>query len=146
MAVVATGVVLGTGMGSLDFSRNLGDVLEIVAPALAAVCCFRVAGRARGSWRVGWYLVGASCVSWCIGQTIWTWLEVVGGQLSPFPSPADFFFLLAVPLSVAGLLWFPSSPDTQSGRARTLLDGIIVAALGAVRELDPGARPHAPQR
>ncbi len=128
ITVVATAIALGTGVGSLDFSRNLGNVLEILAPALAAACCFRVARRARGSWRIGWYLVGASCVSWCVGQTIWTWLETVEGQLSPFPSPADFFFLLAVPLSVAGLLWFPSSPETQSGRTRTLLDGIIVTA------------------
>ena len=128
VAVAATAIVLGTGVGSVEFSRNLGNMLEIVAPALAAVCCFQVARRARGSWRIGWYLVGASCVSWGVGQSIWTWLETVEGQISPFPSAADFFFLLAVPLSVAGLLWFPSSPDTQSGRARTLLDGIIVAA------------------
>ena len=126
--MVATAIVLGTGVGSIEFSRNLGNVLEILAPALAAVCCFQVARRARGSWRIGWYLVGASCASWGVGQSIWTWLESVQGQISPFPSAADFFFLLAVPLSVAGLLWFPSSPDTQSGRARTLLDGIIVAA------------------
>jgi len=127
VAVLATGLALGTGVGSDTFSRNLGNVLEIASPALAAACCYLVARRARQSWRTGWYLIGASCLSWCTGQIIWTWLETVKAQLNPFPSPADFFFLLAVPLSVAGLLWFPSSPDTQSGRARTLLDGIIVA-------------------
>jgi len=128
LAVLATAFALGTGLGSLSFSRNLGNVAEVLAPALAAVCCVQVARRAKDSWRLGWYLVGTSCVSWCVGQLIWTWLETVQGEITPFPSPADFFFLLAVPLSVAGLLWFPSSPNTQSGRTRTLLDGIIVAA------------------
>jgi len=128
VVVVATAYALGTGLGSLSFSRNLGNVLEILAPALATACCIRVARRAGDSWRTGWYLCGASCALWMVGQSIWTWLETVQGQISPFPSPADFFFLLAVPFAVAGLLWFPSSPDTQSGRTRTLLDGIIVAA------------------
>ena len=106
-----------------DVARTVGNIAEILAPLVAVICCVRTALRADRSWRLGWYLVGASCASWMIGQTIWTWLETIEGQISPFPSAADFWFLLAVPLSVAGLLWFPSSPSTQAGRMRTLLDG-----------------------
>ena len=49
------------------------------------------------------------------------------GHIQPFPSPADFFFLASIPLALIGLL-FLSAPATHSGRARTLLDGLIGAA------------------
>ncbi len=91
----------------------------------------RACGRRRSSqgnaWHTGWLLVAASCATWAVGQMIWTWFETIQGIVTPFPSAADVFFLLAVPLAVAGMLYFPSSPGTQTGRARALLDGLIVA-------------------
>jgi len=120
-------VLLGTGAGGHETARNIGNVLQILAPALATVACAYAARRCEGHWRLGWYFVALACMTWGVGQVIWTWLETVQGQIQPFPSPADFFFLASIPLALVGLLLFPSAPATHSGRARTLLDGLIVA-------------------
>jgi diguanylate cyclase len=120
--------LLGLGAGSQDAARNLGNVLQIVAPALAAVACVYAGRRNEGHWRLGWYFVGAASATWGIGQVVWTWLETVQGQIQPFPSLADLFYLGSIPLALVGLLLFPSAPATGTGRARTLLDGLIVAS------------------
>ena len=54
---------------------------------------------------------------------------------------ADFFYLLAIPLAVGGLLAMPSSDDDRPDRMRVVLDGVIVACVAAVRELGHGAGP-----
>jgi diguanylate cyclase len=128
MLIGITTVLLGTGVGGHEVARNLGNVLQIVAPALATVGCIYAARGCEGHWRLGWYLLAAACATWGFGQLIWTWLETVLGHIQPFPSPADFFFLASIPLALVGLLMFPSAPATRSGRARTLLDGMIVAS------------------
>ena len=126
--VILIAAALGTALGGPDTARNLGNISQALAPIVATWSCVRAARVSQGQgWRVGWLLVGASCASWAIGQLIWTWFETIQGVITPFPSAADAFFLLAVPLAVIGLLYFPSSPGTQTGRARTLLDGLIVA-------------------
>jgi diguanylate cyclase (GGDEF)-like protein len=128
LAVLASAAALGLGMGGTTFARDLGNILQVGAALAATVGCIWTAREARRSWRTGWYLIGASSAVWCTGQLVWTWLETVRGDITPFPSAADIFFLAAVPLAVAGLLCFPSSPTTQTGRARALLDGFIVAS------------------
>jgi diguanylate cyclase len=125
-AVVATAVALQ--LGSASFQRTLSNLLEIAAPAIAAWSAARAGRRAAGrGWRVGWYLVAASCASWGIGQVIWTWFETIQGQTTPFPSLADLFYLLAIPLALGGLLAMPSSSNDRHDRVRVVLDGIIVA-------------------
>ncbi|MGZ4718337.1 MAG: diguanylate cyclase domain-containing protein, partial [Acidimicrobiales bacterium] len=130
-AVAVVGLLalaLGVGVGDASTTRNLGNISQAIAPIVATWSCLRAARAAQGrSWRTGWILVAASCASWAVGQLIWTWFETIRGVITPFPSAADAFFLLAVPLAVAGMLYFPSSPGTQTGRARTLLDGLIVS-------------------
>ena len=133
-AVIAVVAAVATSAVVLDIanerlSDNLSNFMQIIAPAIAVWASVRAARRAEGrGWRVGWWMIGASCLSWGIGQTIWTWFETVLGQPTPFPSVADFFFLFAIPLAVGGLLAMPSSADDRRDRARVVLDGMIVAA------------------
>ena len=125
--IALTSVVLN--LGSDRFSSNLANVLEIAAPALAVWATVAAARRAEGrGWRVGWWMIAASCLSWAIGQTIWTWFETIRDQPTPFPSAADFFFLFAIPLAVGGLLAMPTAEDDRRDRTRVVLDGMIVAA------------------
>jgi diguanylate cyclase (GGDEF)-like protein len=125
-AVVGSAVVLE--VTSTDVSDNLSNILQIIAPAIAAVAAVQAARRAHGrGWRIGWSMVAASCVSWGIGQVIWTWFETIRGEPTPFPSLADLFYLLAIPLAVGGLLAMPASANDRRDRARVVLDGLIVA-------------------
>ncbi len=129
VAVTIAVICVVLNLGSDRFSNNLANVLEIAAPALAVWAAARAAVRAEGrGWRVGWWMIAASCLSWAIGQTIWTWFETVRDQAVPFPSAADFFFLFAIPLAVGGLLAMPTSDDDSRDRTRVVLDGMIVAA------------------
>ena len=127
VAVAATAAALE--VGSAEFQRNLSNVVEIVAPAIATWSAIRAGRRARGTgWRIGWYMIAASCASWGLGQVVWTWFETIQGQTTPFPSAADLFYLLAIPLAVGGLLAMPSSANDRRDRVRVVLDGIIVAS------------------
>jgi hypothetical protein len=58
---------------------------------------------------------------------VWTYYDLVRGVQVPFPSFADVGFLAAVPLAVAGLLLFPSTPRRAADRVQGILDGCIIA-------------------
>ena len=103
------------------------DLGEAVAALIAAASCGYASWRANGRMRVAWGLLGASALSWGIGETIWSVIEVGLGQAVPFPSTADAGFLTAIPLVVAGVLTFPSAPSRITTRAQAVLDGAIVA-------------------
>src|SRR2546430_5241550 len=83
--------------------------------------------KASGRMRLVWGLLGASALSWGIGEVIWSVIEVGQGRAVPVPSAADSGYLLAIPLAVAGVLAFPSAPSRISTRAQAVLDGAIVA-------------------
>jgi hypothetical protein len=72
-------------------------------------------------------LLGASSFAWAVGEALWTYYDLVRGIQVPFPSFADVGFLAAVPLAVAGLLLFPSSPRRAADRVQGILDGSIIA-------------------
>jgi diguanylate cyclase (GGDEF)-like protein len=133
LAVIATALAVGGSALAMELtsksaSNTIANVLEIIAPTIAAVLTVRAARRAEGrGWRVGWLLIAASCVSWAIGQVIWTWFETIRNEPTPFPSAADGFFLLAIPLAVGGLLAMPSSSNDRRDGTRVALDGLIVA-------------------
>jgi hypothetical protein len=76
--------------------------------------------------RRAWRLLGAACLSWGLGQVVWTYFELVA-KTDPFPSLADLGFLCTVPLLVAGVLAFPTAPIGPAVRLRTLLDGLLIA-------------------
>ncbi|HXW79155.1 MAG TPA: bifunctional diguanylate cyclase/phosphodiesterase, partial [Acidimicrobiales bacterium] len=78
-------------------------------------------------WR-GWRLLGASALSWAIGELIWCYYDLVRDIEVPFPSLADAGFLLAVPLAVGGLLTFPGASVHGTSRLRSGLDGLLVGS------------------
>jgi diguanylate cyclase (GGDEF)-like protein/PAS domain S-box-containing protein len=76
------------------------DIAECVVAALAAVAA---AWRGHVGER-GWYLIALACLAWLGGQVVWTWYELVQGQLAPLRTAADIGFLLAMPFMFAGFL------------------------------------------
>jgi hypothetical protein len=103
------------------------DVLGELAAALAATAACGVAALHASSRRSRWVLLGASSFAWAAGETVWAYYDLIRGVSVPFPSLADVGFLCAVPLAVAGLLLFPSSPRRAADRIQGVLDGCIIA-------------------
>jgi len=120
-------VTLSTDVGGVGVPRALSDFGLTAAALAAGAGCFWRARREAGRHRPFWRLIGASALSWGIGQAIWTWYEVVLSHEVPFPSLADVGYLGAVPLAAAGLLMLPTGSPTAVGRARTLIDGAMIA-------------------
>ena len=105
----------------------LDDIGEGVASGIAAVSLAIAAVRSSGRTRTAWALLAASATSWTIGEAIWSWYEVFQGIAVPFPSAADAGFLLAIPLTIGGVLTFTTAPSRLATRGEALLSGAIVA-------------------
>ena len=113
-------------IGGPPLTDGVDDVGELVAALVATVACF-VAAAHVSSRRSCWVLLGASSFAWAMGEAAWTYYDLIRGVQVPFPSLADVGFLASVPLAVAGLLLFPSSPHRAADRVQGILDGCIIA-------------------
>ena len=118
---------LALGIGGLRTTVAVDDIGEAVAAGIAAGACAIAAVRASNRHRLAWSLLSAAALSWTCGEIAWSIYEVGFGQAVPFPSAADIGFLLSVPLGIAGLLALPLAPSRVATRARSILDGSIVA-------------------
>ncbi|MEO7836328.1 MAG: diguanylate cyclase, partial [Acidimicrobiales bacterium] len=118
-------LALNQGSHAARLASNLG---LITAPFAASWACVVAARRSAENVRRSWWLFGASCASWGLGQTIWTVYETVLGRTVPFPSLADIGYLTAVPLAVAALVVLPNQPRSSASRTRLVLDGLVTAS------------------
>jgi signal transduction histidine kinase len=135
VVVVVFVVWMELELGGPSVTEAFSDIAQSIVPLAAAGACFHAARRApygfgrawTASLRRSWRLLGAACLSWGLGQVVWTYFEVVA-ETDPFPSLADVGFLCAVPLLVAGVLAFPTGASASTiARFRTLLDGLLIA-------------------
>jgi signal transduction histidine kinase len=112
-----------------DLSQGLAALGAGVACLVAAR---RDASRYGRAWtqrlRRAWRLLAAAAFCWAAGQGVWSYMELVQGGQVPFPSAADIGYLAAVPLLVAAVLAFPSTPARMTARLRSLLDALIIGA------------------
>jgi diguanylate cyclase (GGDEF)-like protein/PAS domain S-box-containing protein len=113
--------------GGSSTTKRFDNVGETLAAFIAAAACGAAALRHQRRTRIAWALIGASAMSWGLGQSVWTYYELVRGQQVPFPSFADLGYLTAVPLAVAGVLCFPSAPARATSLLRTVLDALLIA-------------------
>src|SRR5947207_9834325 len=117
---------LAFAWGGVTTTQRVDDIAEFVVAFLAAAGCVFAAVRHQGRTRIAWTLMGASAFAWGAGEVVWSYYELLVGQQVPFPSFADLGYLLAVPLAIAGVLYFPSAPSKATSRARTILDGLLI--------------------
>lgn len=117
-----------TQAGGPQVTQLFVNIASIVAPVLAALACARRARRESGRVRHGWALMGLATFAWGVGQMIWTYYEQIAGREVPFPSFADAGYLALIPLTVAAMLTFPSTPAKIEPRIGRLLDGLIILA------------------
>ena len=130
-AAVAVGTVvyllyLALAPGSAVSVTTVNDIAQTVVPLLATVALVVTGLRSTGRLRTSWFLLAAAALSWGLGQAIWTWYEVVLDQEVPYPGPADIGYLGAIPFLLAGVLLFPSRSIRAAGRARAVIDALMI--------------------
>jgi diguanylate cyclase (GGDEF)-like protein len=118
-------VIVAVGPGTTWSMIVFGDLALVAAPLLTAIACVVAYRRVTGSARYGWALIGAGMAAWLLGELIWCFYELIRHWAIPYPSLADVFYLMTLPLMIAGMLaLFTARP----GAVRALLDGFIVSA------------------
>ena len=87
--------------------------------------------RNRPTRKLPWVLVGLALATFALGDVVYDLLTEVFGQVDPYPSLADAFYLATYPLFAGGLLVMVRSRrgDRDSG---ALLDALIVTTACAL--------------
>jgi len=130
LALVASVLFLiwtASRLGGDKTTIAIDDIGEGVASGIAAVSLAIAAIRSSGRTQTAWALLAIAAASWTVGEAIWSWYEVFQGIAVPFPSAADAGFLLAIPLTIAGVLTFTTAPSRLATRGEAVLSGAIVA-------------------
>lgn len=122
-AYMATLVLSGPAL-----KQVVSDIGLIFLALGAAGSSFAAAAKEAGRYRKGWALMGASATSWAIGETLWSYYELVAHRPVPFPSFADVAYLGAPALAIPALLLFPASPSHLRSKVRTLIDALLIAS------------------
>jgi hypothetical protein len=119
IAVIVAAAVYAYGFqgGSLQerlMRHVVAALLQVVAPLIAAIGCAAAAGayasgdRERTVWQIG----ALATLAWTIGRVIFAGYQWIGGTVLPYPSIADWFFvvfylLIAVALALEVRLVLP---------------------------------------
>lgn len=103
------------------------DVVTALAALTATVLCLATAKRQHTSLRRYWSLLGAAAACWAGAEVIWGVYDLILHREVPIPSWADVGYLGAIPLTIAALLCHPAMRGSTSRKARSLLDGLVVA-------------------
>ncbi len=130
IAVLVAAALWVVGMLTLPASAALHvSNFGLTGVALMAGCAAWVRAHLHpGTLARFWRLLGTAALSWSAGQAVWTYYESLNGQAVPFPSLADVGYLGLPPFAAAALLSLPLSAPSMTGRVRTVLDGLMVAA------------------
>ena len=98
----------------------LGNFAQLLPPLVFAGFALALARRSRGQVRIFWSLNAAHGVIWAAGQALWTYLDLVHGEV-PIVSPTDpIFFASSIPLAAA----LYGRPDRD--RPRWLFDIVVL--------------------
>ena len=105
----------------------VNNLLQMVSAIGAGAVCAFVAGRGSPRRRAGWAAMALALIGWGLGQTYWSWSEIVARRETPFPSPADLGFLIFPAAAAAAVLFFQAGASAERSRFRAVSDGLIVA-------------------
>ena len=118
------------GDGSRAETQFVSDFAPIPMSAAAAGLAWWAAhdGHAAPRRRAAWRWIAFGCVSWLLAESMWFFLEVVKG-ISPFPSPADAFYLGFYVMVFVGLLKLPARREVGAERVALGLDLATVSVV-----------------
>ncbi len=142
---VAFAAWVGGGLGGDTSVRYVDDLATAAAALAATVLCVRAGGRQGGRSRLFWWLLAGAAGAWALGELIWAVYDLGPGGDVPALSWADAAYLAAIPPAAAALLVHPAVRGRATGKARSVLDGLVLAAalffvswtlvLGPVRDM-----------
>ena len=93
-------------------------------------CLLTAKTRTMEHERKAWNLFGFAALSWFVGMLIWDYHEVFGGELIPFPSTGDWFFMGYAPFFTAGLLYYRTQmPSRQYNMVQIANLGLIICTI-----------------
>jgi PAS domain-containing protein len=101
------------------------DLVELVLAGGAAVMAWRRAGRER-PW--GWRLVALGCASWCAGQLIWSWYEIVLERAAPAVTLGTPGYLGSLVFFALGFAVLGAGGRALPSRARLAAEVTMVTA------------------
>lgn len=122
--------VVGTVLTSndQDAATTFTDIGSVIIDCLVTLALFYGAKLSYIEGKtvyVAWMMIAISRLSFTIGDGVWAYTELVLHE-SPFPSLADYFYILSYPLFLLGILILPSIKFTSSERLKMMLDTGIV--------------------
>ena len=95
---------------------NYSLMAQIVAPFVAALCCYYSASRFSRSDPINkmWVLMGTGLLCWGVGAILYALYPMLNdGQETPFPWYSDIGYLLFVPFVLMALSAFKKSANTK---------------------------------
>ena len=114
--------------GNVD--RRFEDISMTMAALLGGANCALAASRGSGRLRAAWAGLAMACLSWGIGQAVWSWYELVQHTATPFPGLADVGYLGFPVGAVIALTLFPANASRADRRRMTLDALLITSAIG----------------
>jgi diguanylate cyclase len=123
-------VVAGLAWIGLYFLTGNAIVQQILYPVtgLMSFCAILSGIRRNGpAPKASWILLGLGLLLWVIGDVIWGSYELVLHRAAPFPSAADFIYLLG-PFFMAWGLTRMLRERRAGGDVDGLIDAMIIAA------------------
>lgn len=108
------------------FRLALGDVVPLLALAVASVICAKNALDSQGHTRLFWGLMTAGMAMWCFNQACWTWFEVIVHKPLPDPFQGDIVLFLHVVPIMAAVAIRPHDANEKEGILTSTLNVLIL--------------------
>ena len=108
--------------------RSVANVFEMVGPLLAGAWCLAQLHLVSPERRWAIAALGLGVIGYGVGQTIWSYYEIVLRHDCPFPSWSDAGYLSAYPFLLFGVLMMPRRRLPSALRGRVVLDGLMTMA------------------
>ncbi|GIF10039.1 EAL domain-containing protein [Actinoplanes teichomyceticus] len=128
-AVLAVlGVLIGADTGGPQVADDISSWALVVGALVATGACVWRSRLFTGRARWGWATLAAGLLGWGAGEAYCLVRYWPYGLDAPLPSPADLGYVAMLALIPVGLLILPSESQPLANRARSVCDGLLVAA------------------
>lgn len=126
--------VVGVALAGVQLAVGgvAGDVIYLVGATVSLLALVVAVVRRRMPRPLPWVLIAVALTCWVAGDALWTWFDHVVGT-DPFPSVADWLYLLGYPVMAAGLAVLVRRRTGGAVQRASLLDAaVLTTGLGLV--------------